>query len=82
MSYSELCQDIINEKIASEIFNETKKIKFLRKVAIRKTKLIKIPEDFKPPIAEPIVEEQEPAVEEPAVEEPIADNTADSKNLE
>ncbi|MAM41726.1 MAG: hypothetical protein CMO13_00040, partial [Thaumarchaeota archaeon] len=73
MSYSELCQDIINEKIASEIFNETKKIKFLRKVAIRKTKLIKIPEDFKPPIAEPIVEEPEPTVEEPTVEEPTVE---------
>ena len=36
--------------------------------------------DEVPTIKEPTV--KEPTVEEPTVEEPIADNTADSKNLE
>ena len=39
MTYSELAQSIVEEKLASEIFNTTKKIKYLRKVAIRKTKI-------------------------------------------
>ena len=71
--------NIVEEKLASEIFNSTKKIKYLRKVAIRKTKLTRLPDDFKPTIVEePTVEE--PTVEEPTVEEPTVnvDSTENS----
>ena len=82
MTYSELSQAIVEEKLASEIFNSTKKIKYLRKVAIRKTKLTRLPDDFKPTIPT-IVEEptvEEPTVEEPTVEEPTVnvDSTENS----
>ena len=77
MTYSELCQAIVEEKIASELFNSTKKIKYLNKVAIRKTKLIKLPDDFQPTIASPI---DETAVEETAVEETAVDTANEDEN--
>ena len=70
MTYSELSQAIVEEKLASEIFNSTKKIKYLRKVAIRKTKLTRLPDDFKPTIAE------EPTVEEPTVDVDSTENSS------
>jgi len=44
LNYSELSQEIIHEKMASDIFNNTKNIKHLRKLVIHKTKLIKVPQ--------------------------------------
>ena len=41
-NYDELSQDIIFEKLSSEISKDVQKIVHLRKVAIRKFKLIKI----------------------------------------
>ena len=63
--------------MASELFNSTKKIKYLNKVAIRKTKLIKLPDDFQPTIASPI---DETAVEETAVEEPAVATAYEDEN--
>ena len=78
MTYSELSKAIVEEKIASELFNSTKKIKYLNKVAVRKTKLTKLPDDFQPTVAEPIEETavEETAVEETAVEETAVEETA------
>ena len=44
LNYSELSQEIVHERIASEIFNKTKNVKYLRKLVIHKTKLIKVPQ--------------------------------------
>ena len=41
LTYDELAQEIVLDKIASDIYNEAKRISKLRKVGIRKTKLLK-----------------------------------------
>ena len=60
LNYSELSQEIIHEKIASDIFNTTKNVKYLRKLVIHKTKLIKIPKIASTPSAI-VLENESPA---------------------
>lgn len=58
LTYSELSKEIVEEKLSSEIFNTIKKIRYLRNVAIHKTKLIKIPETIPDTTKEPLVVEE------------------------
>jgi small subunit ribosomal protein S3Ae len=56
LDYNTFCQEVVAEKIASDIQEEAKKINQVRKVGIRKTKLIKRPGETveAPPAKEPV----------------------------
>jgi small subunit ribosomal protein S3Ae len=43
LSYDQFAQEMILQKIASDVYNEAKKVTHLRHVGLRKSKLVKIP---------------------------------------
>jgi small subunit ribosomal protein S3Ae len=55
MNYEGLAQELVLQKVASDVYNEAKKVTHLRHVGVRKSKLISRPEPKKaeqlPPLA-------------------------------
>jgi small subunit ribosomal protein S3Ae len=56
LDYEQLIQEIVLNKVASEIMAEAKKIAVLRHLGIRKTKLISTPKEQPAPSPEPVPE--------------------------
>ncbi len=48
LTYDQFAQEMVLQKIASDVYNEAKKVTHLRHVGLRKSKLIKMPEALKP----------------------------------
>ena len=55
MNYEGFAQELVLQKVASDVYNEAKKVTHLRHVGVRKSKLISRPDDRKaeqlPPLA-------------------------------
>lgn len=49
LTYDQLAQELVLQKIASDVYNEAKKVVHLRHVGVRKSKLIKRPEPLQAP---------------------------------
>ncbi len=48
LTYDQFAQEMVLQKIASDVYNEAKKVTHLRHVGLRKSKLIKMPEGVQP----------------------------------
>ncbi|HXW37746.1 MAG TPA: 30S ribosomal protein S3ae [Nitrososphaerales archaeon] len=54
LTYDQLAQELVLQKVASDVYNEAKKVTHLRHVGVRKSKLISRPPDVSPQLAAPI----------------------------
>ena len=48
LTYDQFAQEMVLQKIASDVYNEAKKVTHLRHVGLRKSKLIRMPEGAQP----------------------------------
>ena len=48
LTYDQFAQEMVLQKIASDVYNEAKKVTHLRHVGLRKSKLIRMPEGVQP----------------------------------
>jgi small subunit ribosomal protein S3Ae len=48
LTYEQFAQELVLQKVASDVYNEAKKVTHLRHVGVRKSKLISRPEQRKP----------------------------------
>jgi len=54
LTYDQLAQELVLQKVASDVYNEAKKVTHLRHVGVRKSKLISRPPDVSTQLAAPI----------------------------
>jgi small subunit ribosomal protein S3Ae len=47
LTYDQLAQELVLQKVASDVYNEAKRVTHLRHVGVRKSKLISRPEQKK-----------------------------------
>jgi small subunit ribosomal protein S3Ae len=55
LGYDQLAQELVLQKVASDVYNEAKKVTHLRHVGVRKSKLISLPAQGVPEKVAPIV---------------------------
>lgn len=54
LTYDQFAQEMVLQKVASDVYNEAKKVTHLRHVGIRKSKLVSRPEQRKPEALAPL----------------------------
>ncbi len=54
LTYDQFAQEMVLQKVASDVYNEAKKVTHLRHVGIRKSKLVSRPEQKKPEALAPL----------------------------
>jgi small subunit ribosomal protein S3Ae len=54
LTYDQLAQELVLQKVASDVYNEAKKVTHLRHVGVRKSKLISLPPQQQVEVAAPI----------------------------
>jgi len=54
LTYEQFAQEIVLQKVASDVYNEAKKVTHLRHVGVRKSKLISRPEEKKAELVAPV----------------------------
>jgi len=55
LTYDQFAQEMVLQKIASDVYNEAKKVTHLRHVGLRKSKLISVPEGIQPKAQEAVL---------------------------